>query len=85
MEEVVFMDAIINPEVIPHNVSYGILASVILIIVALSVRSSLRLVPKGLQNFIEMIVTGGHSESMGDHNDVSMGVILPSVRNNSIC
>ena len=56
MEEVVFMDAIINPEVIPHNVSYGILASVILIIVALSVRSSLRLVPKGLQNFIEMIV-----------------------------
>ena len=56
MEDVVIMDMFINPEVIPHNVSYGILASIILIIVALMVRGSLKLVPKGLQNFIEMIV-----------------------------
>jgi F-type H+-transporting ATPase subunit a len=70
MEEVVFMDAFINPEVIPHNVSYGILASIILIIVALSVRSSLRLVPRGLQNFIEMIVEAIYKlvdENIGHH------------------
>ena len=56
MEEVVLMDLIVNPEVIPHNVSYGILASLMLIVVALMVRGSLNLVPRGLQNFIEMIV-----------------------------
>lgn len=70
MEEVVFMDAFINPEVIPHNVSYGILASIILIIVALSVRGSLRLVPRGLQNFIEMIVEAIYKlvdENIGHH------------------
>ena len=70
MEDVVLMDAFINPEVIPHNVSYGILASVILIIVALSVRSSLRLVPKGFQNFVEMIVEAIYNlvdENIGHH------------------
>jgi len=70
MEEVVFMDAIINPEVIPHHVSYGILASIILIIVALSIRGSLRLVPKGFQNFIEMIVEAIYNlvdENIGHH------------------
>ncbi len=56
MEEVLLMDAFINPEVIPHNVSYGILASILLILMALALKSSLRLVPKGLQNFVETIV-----------------------------
>ena len=56
MEEVLLMDAIIKPEVIPHNVSYGILASVLLILMALAVKGSLKLIPRGLQNFIEMIV-----------------------------
>jgi len=56
MEEVLLMDAIINPEVIPHNVSYAFLASFLLIGVSLAVRGSLSLVPKGLQNFIETIV-----------------------------
>jgi F-type H+-transporting ATPase subunit a len=55
MEEKLLMDVIINPEVIPHNVSYGILASVILIAVGLAIRSSLRLVPRGLQNFVEVL------------------------------
>jgi F-type H+-transporting ATPase subunit a len=56
MEEVLLMDAFVNPEVIPHNVTHAFLASIILIIVALVVKSSIKLVPKGIQNFIEMII-----------------------------
>jgi len=56
MKEVLLMDAIINPEVIPHNVTHAFLASIILIVAALIVKGSLRLVPRGLQNFVEMIV-----------------------------
>jgi len=55
LEEKILMDVIINPEVIPHNVSYAILASIILIISALVVRGSMRLVPVGFQNFMETI------------------------------
>jgi len=54
--EVLLMDAIINPGVIPHNVSYAVLASIILIVSALAVKGSMRLVPVGFQNFIETIV-----------------------------
>lgn len=70
MEEVVIMDAFINPEVIPHNVSYGILASIILVIMALAVKSSLRLIPTGLQNFVEVIVEAIYKlvdENIGHH------------------
>jgi F-type H+-transporting ATPase subunit a len=56
MEEVLLMDAIVKPEVIPHNVTHAILASVILIVVALMVKGSLKMVPKGLQNFMETII-----------------------------
>jgi F-type H+-transporting ATPase subunit a len=56
MEEVLLMDALVKPEVIPHNLSHAILASGILIGVALIVKSSLRLVPTGVQNFIEVLV-----------------------------
>lgn len=56
MEEVLLMDAIIKPEVIPHNVTHAFLVSIILIVLALMVKGSLKLVPKGLQNFIEFIV-----------------------------
>jgi len=56
MHEVLLMDAIIDPNKIPHNVSYAILASVILITVAVIIRGSMRLVPTGIQNFIETIV-----------------------------
>ncbi|MGQ9570111.1 MAG: F0F1 ATP synthase subunit A [Thermodesulfovibrionales bacterium] len=55
LHETLLMDAFVNPEVIPHNVSHAILASIILIVIALVIRSSLRLVPKGFQNFIEVI------------------------------
>ncbi|MFZ6016480.1 MAG: F0F1 ATP synthase subunit A [Nitrospirota bacterium] len=56
LHETLLMDTIINPEVIPHNVSHAFLASAILIITALVIRGSLRLIPKGIQNFIETIV-----------------------------
>ncbi len=70
MEEVLFMDAIFKPEVIPHNISYGILASIILILMALTVKSSLNLIPRGLQNFMEMIVDAIYKlvdENIGHH------------------
>ncbi|MEW6570721.1 MAG: F0F1 ATP synthase subunit A [Nitrospirota bacterium] len=56
LHETLLMDAVINPEVIPHNVSHAFLVTIILIVVALSIKSTLRLVPKGTQNFIEMMV-----------------------------
>ena len=70
MEEVLLMDAIIKPEVIPHNISYGILASIILILMALAVKGSLNLIPRGLQNFVETIVDAIYKlvdENIGHH------------------
>lgn len=70
MEEVLLMDAIVNPQVIPHNLSYGIVVSIILIITALAVRGSMRLVPSGLQNFVETVVEAMYKlvdENIGRH------------------
>ena len=58
MEEALLMDILVNPEVIPHNVTHAFLASILLIVVALIVKGSLQLVPKGTQNFMEVIVEG---------------------------
>jgi len=55
-EEKLLMDVLINPETVPHFVSYAFLASIILIVVSLIVRSSLKLVPRGTQNFMEAIM-----------------------------
>ena len=55
-DEKLLLDIIINPESVPHFVSYAFLASLILIVVAFIVRSSLKLVPTGTQNFMESIV-----------------------------
>lgn len=55
-EEALLMDLIINPHVVPHYVSYAFAGSGILIGAALAVRGSLALVPKGLQNFMEVFV-----------------------------
>jgi F-type H+-transporting ATPase subunit a len=55
-EEALLMDIIVNPHTVPHYVSYAFLASLILISVALSIRGSLALVPRGLQNFVEVMV-----------------------------
>ncbi len=56
MEEVLLMDMLVKPEVIPHNVTHAFLVSIILIVTALMVRGSLSLVPRGIQNFVEMMV-----------------------------
>ncbi len=70
LEEKLLMDVIINPEVIPHNVTYAFLASIILVVMALMVKGSLRLVPRGFQNFVEMIVEAIYKlvdENIGHH------------------
>jgi F-type H+-transporting ATPase subunit a len=56
MHESALMDLIINPEVVPHYVSYAFLASIILIAVSIIIRGSIKLVPKGTQNVFEVIV-----------------------------
>ncbi len=70
MHEVLLMDAIVDPNKIPHNVTYAILASCILIAVALVVRKSLRMVPTGIQNFMETVVEAFlklSEENIGHH------------------
>lgn len=56
LHEVLLMDAFVNPEVIPHNVTHAFLVSILLIVGALIVKGSLRLVPRGFQNFMEMLI-----------------------------
>ncbi|MCL4476256.1 MAG: F0F1 ATP synthase subunit A [Nitrospirae bacterium] len=55
-EESLLMDIIVNPHTVPHYVSYAFLASLILVGVAFSIRGSLALVPRGIQNFVEVMV-----------------------------
>jgi F-type H+-transporting ATPase subunit a len=65
-----FMDLIIDPHVVPHYVTYAFLASIILIAVALYLRSRLTLVPRGVQNVMELIVQGMHKlsvDTIGEH------------------
>jgi len=64
------MDLIINPHVVPHYVSYAFLASFLLVGVALVMRGSLALVPKGVQNFMEVMVESLYKlaeENIGHH------------------
>lgn len=58
MHETLLMDLIINPQVVPHFVSYAFLASIILLTMAFAVRRSISLVPGKLQNAIEIVVEG---------------------------
>jgi F-type H+-transporting ATPase subunit a len=55
MHEATLMDIIVNPEVVPHYVSFAFLASLILIAVSLAIRGSLALVPRGTQNAVETV------------------------------
>jgi F-type H+-transporting ATPase subunit a len=59
-EESLLMDILINPHKLPHHVSYAILASLFLIVVAIIIRGSLALVPRGTQNIVEIIVEAIH-------------------------
>lgn len=54
-EEVLLLDAIVNPHKVPPYVSYAILGSLILIVLAIIFRMSMKLVPRGTQNFLETI------------------------------
>jgi len=70
LHETLLMDAIVNPEKIPHNVSHAFLVCIILILVALVIRKSIRLVPKGTQNFVEVIteaILNLVEENIGHH------------------
>jgi F-type H+-transporting ATPase subunit a len=70
LQDVLLMDAFIKPEVVPHFVSYGILTSILLVVGALILRGSLRLVPRGIQNFIELIINEMLNlvdENIGEH------------------
>jgi F-type H+-transporting ATPase subunit a len=53
--EALLMDLIVNPEVVPHFVSYSFLASIILLTVAIVIRGSVKLVPRGTQNVVEAV------------------------------
>lgn len=68
--EAALMDLIINPYVIPHYVSYAILASLILIVTALVIRGAMALVPKGVQNLVETVAEAMlklSEENIGHH------------------
>jgi len=56
MKKKLLMDIFINPHQVPHYVSYAFLASIILIVVALLVKSSIKLIPSGIQNFMETVI-----------------------------
>jgi F-type H+-transporting ATPase subunit a len=69
-EEKLFLDLFINVKTVPHYVSYAFLASLILMATALMVNRSLKLVPTGLQNFMETIAEGVLNlceENIGHH------------------
>jgi len=69
-EEKLLMDLFINVKTVPHYVSYAFLASLILIVTAFMVNRSLKLVPTGLQNFMEAIAEGVLNlceENIGHH------------------
>ncbi|MDA8079421.1 MAG: F0F1 ATP synthase subunit A [Nitrospiraceae bacterium] len=55
-EEKLLLDIFINPETVPHYVSYAFVASLILIVISLIIRNSIKLVPTGAQNVMESIV-----------------------------
>ena len=64
------MDLIVNPHVVPHYVTYAFLASLLLVGVALVMKGSLALVPKGVQNFMEVMVESLYKlaeENIGHH------------------
>lgn len=56
MHESALMDLIVNPEVVPHYVSYAFLASLLLVGVSLAIRGKLSLVPRGTQNVLETLI-----------------------------
>ena len=54
-EEFMWLDFIIPPDMVPHFASHAFLASFILIGVALMLRGGMSLVPRGVQNLVEVL------------------------------
>ena len=81
-EEKLLLDLFINPHQIPHYVSYAFLASIILIVVGLLVRSSLKLIPSGIQNFMEAVTEGILNlaeENIGHHWTPSLFPLIATI------
>lgn len=62
--EALLMDLIVNPNVVPHYVSYAFLASILLVVVSLAIRGTMALVPRGTQNLVEVIAEAMYNLSM---------------------
>jgi F-type H+-transporting ATPase subunit a len=70
MHEVLLLDLLVDPNKVPHFVTYAFLASIILISVSLAIRGSLALVPRGTQNVVEVIaetMLNLSEETIGHH------------------
>jgi F-type H+-transporting ATPase subunit a len=68
MHESTWMDLFIDPHVVPHYVSYAFLGSLLLIAMALLLRGSMALVPRGFQNAVEAVaeaILNLNRESLG--------------------
>ena len=81
-DEKLLLDIFINPHQVPHYVSYAFLASIILIVTGLLVRSSLKLIPTGIQNFMEAITDGIHNlveENIGHHWTPSLFPLIATI------
>ena len=81
-DEKLLLDIFINPHQVPHYVSYAFLASIILIVVGLLVRSSLKLIPTGIQNFMEAITEGIYNlaeENIGHHWTPSLFPLIATI------
>lgn len=69
-EEVMWLDYVPGLNMLPHYVSYAILASIILIVASLMVSRKMQLVPGRLQNFLEIIADAMlnlSEETIGHH------------------
>ena len=60
------MDLLIDPKVLPHHVTYAMLAALLLIAVSFIVKGAMKLVPGGAQNFIEVV--GEAMFKLGEEN-----------------
>jgi F-type H+-transporting ATPase subunit a len=68
--EVMFMDAIVSPHLVPHFVSYALLGSILMISLSLAIRGAMALVPRGTQNIVEVVAEAMlnlSNETIGDH------------------
>jgi len=82
-EEIMFMDYIVPASLhVPHYVSYAFLAAAILIVIAIVLRGAMALVPRNLQNFIEVVAEAMlnlSEETIGGHWGKSFFPLIATV------